>query len=125
MINNLEMDWIKLYKYKNEFMKELGFSTVSPYEFYRDLFPIGSLQKKDESFNNKGNIVGISIDKEERKNNRRWIVFDDFENLNKLVGVPFGLIAPVNYFGRNRTSDNARFLFAIAIDIDYVVEKKY
>ena len=39
------------------------------------------------------------------------------------MGVPFGLIAPVNYFGRNRTSDNARFLFAIAIDIDYVVEK--
>lgn len=123
MVNNLDNNWIELYNYKNEYMYSLGFNKVTPFDFYRDLFPIGSLQNKDESFNNKGNIVGISIDKDERKNNKRFIVFDDFENLDNLVGVPFGLIAPVNYFGKNRSSDNARFLFAITIDIDYVVEK--
>lgn len=122
-MNNLNVNWFDLYKYKNDFILNKGFSLVNSFEFYRDLFPLGSLQNKDESFNNKGNIVGISIDKNERKNNKRFIIFDDFENLDNLVNVPFGLIAPVNYFGKNRSSDNARFLFAIAIDIDYVVEK--
>ena len=122
-MNNLDVNWFDLYKYKNEFILNKGFSLVNPFEFYKDLFPLGSLQNKDESFNNKGNIVGISIDKNERNNNKKFIVFDDFENLDNLVNVPFGLIAPVNYFGKNSSSNNARFLFAIAIDIDYVVEK--
>lgn len=122
-VNEEYRDWEALYCYKNEFIVSKGFKTVSPFEFYRDLFPKGSLQKREESKNNKGNIVGISIDKNERKNNKRWIVFDDLENLDKLINIPFGLIAPVNYFGKNRTSNNARFLFAIAIDLDYVVEK--
>ena len=68
-MNNLDVNWFDLYKYKNKFILDKGFNFVSPFEFYRDLFPLGSLQNKDESFNNKGNIVGISIDKNERKNN--------------------------------------------------------
>lgn len=117
-----DYDWVGLYHYKNNFLKERGYVEVKPFDFYRDLFPIGSLQKKGEFNNHKGNIVGISIDKNERKNNRKIIVFDDLNDLDKLINVPFGLIAPVNYFGKNRTSDNARFLFAMTIDIDFVTE---
>ena len=35
-----------------EYKINKGFKTVNPYDFYRDLFPKGSLQNKDESFNN-------------------------------------------------------------------------
>ena len=54
---------------------------------------------------------------------------DAFTNSNQCVkgikyvtGVSFGLIAPVNYFGKNRVSKNARFLFAFVIDLDYLRE---
>ena len=35
-------DWIRLYSYKNKFLKDRGFKEVDPFTFYRDLFPEGS-----------------------------------------------------------------------------------
>ena len=56
-------DWIRLYGYKNKFLKDRGFKEVDPFTFYRDLFPEGSLQKKgehlDENHSIKGNIIGL------------------------------------------------------------------
>ena len=37
-------EWRKAYRDKEELMLERGFPEVSPHEFYRDLFPEGSLQ---------------------------------------------------------------------------------
>jgi hypothetical protein len=39
-------EWRKAYRDKEELMLERGFPEVSPHEFYRDLFPEGSLQRK-------------------------------------------------------------------------------
>ena len=36
-------EWRKAYRDKEELMLERGFPEVSPHEFYRDLFPEGSL----------------------------------------------------------------------------------
>ena len=119
-------EWIELYKYKNNFLKERGFKEVDPFTFYRDLFPEGSLQKKGEHLKEnhsiKGNIIGIQIDKKKKKS-KNFIITDDLEDLQKVINIPFGLIAPVTYFGRRRTSVNARLLYAITIDLDYVKQK--
>ena len=48
-------EWRKAYKDKEELMLERGFSEVSPHEFYRDLFPEGSLQSVEHD--GKGNII--------------------------------------------------------------------
>ena len=118
-------DWIRLYGYKNKFLKDRGFKEVDPFTFYRDLFPEGSLQKKgehlDENHSIKGNIIGIQISKA-KKRSKSFIITDDLEGIKYVTDVSFGLIAPVNYFGKNRISKNARFLFAFVIDLDYVRE---
>ena len=58
-----------------------------------------------------------------RERRKVSIITDDLENLQKVINIPFGLIAPVTYFGRNRTSVNARLLYAITVDLDYVKQK--
>jgi hypothetical protein len=40
-------EWRKAYRDKEELMLERGFPEVSPHEFYRDLFPEGSLQSAE------------------------------------------------------------------------------
>lgn len=41
-------EWRKAYRDKEELMLERGFPEVSPHEFYRDLFPEGSLTAESE-----------------------------------------------------------------------------
>ena len=48
-------EWRKAYRDKEELMLERGFPEVSPHEFYRDLFPEGSLQSAEHD--GKGNLT--------------------------------------------------------------------
>ena len=52
-------EWRKAYRDKEELMLERGFPEVSPHEFYRDLFPEGSLQSAEHD--GKGSGYSISI----------------------------------------------------------------
>ncbi|MBQ7906303.1 MAG: hypothetical protein IJZ71_09630 [Treponema sp.] len=121
-------DWKLIYKAKKELL-ENQFKESSSVEFYRDLFPKGSLQKKGELFDEyeidcpyerKGNIIATSICKDDKKKTRNWIVTDDLEDLKYVQGVEFGLIAPVSWWGKSHKKANAHELFAFGIDIDYV-----
>ena len=47
-------EWRKAYRDKEELMLERGFPEVSPHEFYRDLFPEGSLQSAEHDGKGKG-----------------------------------------------------------------------
>ena len=53
-------EWKKAYMEKVELMREWGVPEVTPQEFYRDLFPEGSLEKRGEINSGKGNIVASS-----------------------------------------------------------------
>ena len=52
-------EWRKAYRDKEELMLERGFPEVSPHEFYRDLFPEGSLQSAEHD--GKGNVIATSV----------------------------------------------------------------
>ena len=54
-------EWRKAYRDKEELMLERGFPEVSPHEFYRDLFPEGSLQSAEHDGKGKLNSVLVSI----------------------------------------------------------------
>lgn len=110
-------EWRRVYKEKEALMHEWGYSEVTPFEFYRELFPEGSLQKKGERNCGKGNIVANNL---MLTRSRKTIISDDLEDLKKLIGARFGLIGPFSSFGISYDQESAHKLFALAIDIDYV-----
>ena len=51
-------EWKSAYREKEALMLERGYPEVSPHDFYRELFPAGSLQQEPED--GKGNIIAVS-----------------------------------------------------------------
>lgn len=111
-------EWRKAYKEKEELLLERGFPEVAPHDFYRDLFPEGSLQR--EAGDQKGNIIATQIRPSGKGRTKQWIVDDSLEKLEKVIGDEFGLIPPISFYGKTHKKQNAHELFAMAIDIDYV-----
>ena len=52
-------EWKSAYREKEALMLERGYPEVSPHDFYRELFPAGSLQQEPED--GKGNIIATQI----------------------------------------------------------------
>lgn len=111
-------EWKSAYREKEALMLERGYAEVSPYDFYRDLFPAGSLQSEPED--GKGNIIASQLRPSGKGRTRQWVVDDSLEMLDKVIGDRFGLIPPISFYGKTHTKENAHELFAIAIDVDYV-----
>ncbi|MEE1009367.1 MAG: hypothetical protein UH963_09555 [Agathobacter sp.] len=96
-------------------------------EFYRDLFPVGTFEKelgKLEEYpkTNKGNGFIVYTVSEERKHTR--MVFDDLQAIFELQNNECAFMSPIAYFGKNRTSANARMLYALTFDLDEVGDKE-
>lgn len=96
------------------------YEEVSYLDFYRDIFPVGSLQKKGIYEDGKYNAIALSIGEGENRT-KRFIVTDDLEILDNLVdGDDFCIIRPISFVGKSAKSDNARMMYAMAIDLDGV-----
>ncbi len=114
-----EAEWKKAYWDKENLMNDRGFREVKPHEFYRAIFPKGSLQQ--HKGDGKGNIIASQVrGKDSGMKTKQWIVDDSLELLDKVMGDSFGLIPPLSFYGKTHTKENAHQLFAMAIDIDYV-----
>ena len=112
--------WKNSYLEKKNLM-DSRFPEVSPVEFYRDLFPKGTIEEKGNyDSGGKGNIIATSISSNPSVKTRSWVVTDDLTDLKNVIGVPFGLIAPISWWGKSHGKINAHELFAFAIDIDYL-----
>ena len=111
-------EWKRAFREKEKLLDERGYKQVLPKDFYRDLFPLGSLQSEEED--GKGNIIATQIRPSGKGRTRQWIIDDSLEALEKVIGDPFGLIPPLSFYGKTHTKYNAHELFAVAIDIDYV-----
>ena len=119
---NTMVDWKAEYKAKEALLRERGFQEVSPYEFYRDMFPKGSLQS--EQGDGKGNVIATQIRPSGRGRTKQWIVDDSLKMLEKVVGDEFGLVPPIAFYGKTHRKQNAHELYAVAVDIDYVGEQQ-
>ena len=106
----------QLFKMKNEWMGQF-YEEVSPRDFYREMFPEGSFERKGCLEDSKSNGVVTVIDGEKARN---YLVFDDLETIDDIKGTEFAIMSPVGYSGRNRTAKNARWLYGIGIDLDGV-----
>ena len=112
---------------------------LSPYDFYRIIFPDGELDIKDAK--NPGKYTGIAIevtDKKKKivKTNKktgitketmaplvyRHTVTNDLDTIRDICSRQnFCLMAPLSYAGKKRSAENARFLYGIVIDLDEII----
>lgn len=66
------------------------------------------------------NSILIDLRKGSNQKNKNWIITKELEELKNVKNKDFVITAPVTYIGRNRNGNNARYLYAFTIDLDYV-----
>ena len=67
-----------------------------------------------------GAVNGIALEIEGSGVARRYIITDDLKKLDELLDMDFIIMSPISYFGKRRSGKMARFLFALAFDLDGV-----
>ena len=120
-----------LYKEKNAHLEQF-LEQVSPFEFYREIFPEGSFERKGHYEDKKPNGIAVSLPGKGASVNgialgiegdgkaRRYIITDDLKMLEELMDTDFTIMAPISYYGKKRSGKFARFLYALVFDIDGV-----
>lgn len=120
-----------LYNYRSEFLienKYINYKEISTLDFFNFLFKReGKLpfQNKDSLGDFTGgryNSICVEIDNK-NKQHRNYVITKDLETLKELKNKSFIITSPITYIGRNRNSNNARYLYGLAFDIDGVEEK--
>ena len=120
-----------LYMEKNAHLEQF-LEPVVPFEFYREIFPEGSFERKGHQEDKKangiavslpgkgGSVNGIALEIEGDGKARRYIITDGLEQLDDLKDTDFSIMAPISYYGKKRAGKFARFLYAMAFDLDGV-----
>ena len=113
-----------------------GFQEVTPLEFYRDIFPEGELD--EEGAFTPGKFVGIIVEVTKKKKKKvlrdgsvrevplckRYSVTDELSKVVEVAsGDNFCVMAPLSYAGKERTAENARYLYAMVFDLDGIIIK--
>lgn len=101
------------------------FEEVHYMDFYRDIFPEGSFEERGEYEDGKYNGIAIAIEKGSKRA-KRMTITDDLDMIADMAGSnDFCLMSPISYAGKSRKSSNARFMYALAIDLDGMTERKH
>ena len=116
----------ELYREKNEHLGKF-LEPVEPYEFYREIFPKGSFERKGHFEDRKGNGIAVTVPKGEVDKAtgialqiegdgkaKRCTITDELDELRELQDTDFTIMSPISYFGRRRCGKNARYLYALA-----------
>ena len=117
-----------LYREKNEHLEKF-LELVTPFEFYREIFPVGSFERKGHFEDAKGNGIavtvppkaaGIALEIKEEGKAKRYTITDELSELSEVYDTDFTIMSPISYFGRQRCGKNARYLYALVFDLDGV-----
>lgn len=118
-----KLEWF--YDSTNNFREKYFFKRTAAANFYRDIFPFGSFQEEQgEDYKADGKGNGFLVYKTDDDKMHTRLVFDDLYEILNSLKLDTCFMSPISYFGRNRTSANARELFALVFDIDNVGEKE-
>lgn len=124
-------EYRNLYMEKNTHLEQ-SLVKVTPHDFYREIFPEGSFEREGCYEDNRpngiavslpgkgGSVNGIALEIEGGGVARRYIITDDLKKLDELLDMDFIIMSPISYFGKQRSGKMARFLFALAFDLDGV-----
>lgn len=99
------------------------FSGVPALDFYRDLFPAGSLDAAGAF--TPGKYCGVAVQVTGQSTARRYSITDELDNIEELVGGDtFTVISPMSYAGKTQQSQYQRHCYALAIDLDDLLVKE-
>ena len=112
---------------------EQFFDEIEPKEFYREIFPEGELDAEGKF--SKGKYAGVIIEVTEKVKKaksgktkpvvKRYSITDDLNIIDAVLkSGNFCLTAPISYAGKSRGAENARFLYAMAVDLDDIRVRK-
>ena len=101
------------------------FPEVAPREFYRMIFPEGELEKREELVTGKYTGIIVAITGRKKRNGQseiyRYTVTDDLDAVDAVCASDhFCICSPISYCGKQRTADHARFMYAMAVDVDHL-----
>lgn len=101
------------------------FEPVDPMLFYREIFPLGELDEWGENTKGKYTAIAIEILKQgEQQLIKRYTVADDLDTIDELQqSKGFCVLAPISYAGKTRKSANARFMYALVVELDNLIKK--
>lgn len=121
-----------LYREKNAYLGQY-LTQVTSFEFYRDIFPEGSFERRGHFEDAKGNAIALTVpQKQDSWENgvameigsngkmKHYLITDDLTELERIKDTDFTIMSPVSYFGWQRRGRNARYLYAMAFDLDGV-----
>lgn len=98
------------------------YDELTPLEFYRGIFPTGELAThKERQRQGRYNAIAVELlPKEDTIGNaKRYLLTDELDYLEEIEKKDnFIIISPISYAGRSREAKNARFIYAMAIDLD-------
>lgn len=92
------------------------------YEWWTTTDASGRKEKRPAQYEYVYNGIAQAIyGKRQKENkNKTFVITSGAERLHEMLEHPFVIMSPISYTGKRRTKNNARYLFAIAIDIDIV-----
>lgn len=106
------------------------FEYIEPMDFYREIFPLGELDEWREvpQDSSEHRYTGILVEitdslKENGKQRvKRYTVTDDLDEIDgAMYRNSFQVLAPISYVGKSRKSENARIMYALVIELDYLL----
>lgn len=111
----------------NKYLEQY-FDELKPLEFYRGIFQEGELETRGKQEKGKYHAIAVELlpkAAENKKNVRRYVVYDDLKEIEQLLESDnFIIISPISYVGLSRKSDNARYIYAMAIDLDGINQEQ-
>ncbi|MCR5291224.1 MAG: hypothetical protein K6E51_14650 [Treponema sp.] len=111
---------------------EQYFDEITPREFYRYIFPAGELDGKNSFTSGKYAGIAVCISQKEKRKKKdvgsdeakvfRYTLTDDLDLIDELGSRKdiFCLMAPLSYAGKTRSAKSARFMYAMAFDLDMI-----
>lgn len=139
-IEHLEVWGISIPKWANE-LSAKGYKGISAIDFYDDIFGDDLEEERMPDDYVTGEYAAIAIEKVPKMDREGNLVYSPKGEV-QLVGrrttitkgnmelydlidrsENFCILAPISYAGRTRKNDNARFMYALCIEVDYIQEK--
>lgn len=122
-------------------LADRGYESIAAVDFYDDIFGEDLEEERLPDDYVKGEYAGIAIERIKKRDKDGKVLLDS-KGKTRYVGrrctvtrgnfelydlidrsEEFCMIAPISYAGRSRKNENARFMYALCIEVDYIEPK--